>query len=425
MQNTRYRCKHLIFFFTPTIIFSIPLTVFILLAPPKSVSRLAKLIDDAKNRTARQNLPENFVSELGQNGNSSTEVTKKREVLLDALGNVPLKLYDVAFDNIDSIVKKSWTPQMHLTEEERKVVEAKGTVLLLGRSGTGKTVCICNRIEFDRQRLGHKPMFTQLFVARSSPLCVYVEGAVGSRPGSTFTTFDKLVRSLESSLSNERTGKIYHRQHHVDFSRFKREFYAELFPQEKISALIVWKAIRTFFKGSIEAFQSPTGQLSRDYFISGKLGKNRCKVPEHMRETIYDIFLQYQSWISEKHLWDDCKIHVFFLFLYTRGITHCINDISFHSGDRIVALLKGIEYTKKSDPSLYEEKIKRNKLYVDVRAMFVYFLFPQDSTHVMKSHFIGGSRLPSNGNPSIFLHWRRSRITFSGRRPCSKCSRGY
>ena len=50
------------------------------------------------------------------------------------------KLYDVNFDNIDDIATTSWTPQMSLTDEERKVVEAKGTVLLLGRSGTGKTI---------------------------------------------------------------------------------------------------------------------------------------------------------------------------------------------------------------------------------------------------------------------------------------------
>ena len=103
----------------------------------KSVSRLAKLIDDAKNRTARQHLPENLVSEL-ESDHSNMQVPAKREVLLDALGNVPLKLYDVNFGSIDKMVEKSWTPPMHLTEEERKVVEAKGTVLLLGRSGTGK-----------------------------------------------------------------------------------------------------------------------------------------------------------------------------------------------------------------------------------------------------------------------------------------------
>lgn len=50
------------------------------------------------------------------------------------------KLYDVNFENIDDIATTSWTPQMSLTDEELKVVEAKGTVLLLGRSGTGKTI---------------------------------------------------------------------------------------------------------------------------------------------------------------------------------------------------------------------------------------------------------------------------------------------
>ena len=84
-------------------------------------------------------MPQNLVDEL--NADSSTSKTiAKREVLLDALGNVPLKLYDVNFDNIDDIATSSWTPQMSLIDEERKVVEAKGTVLLLGRSGTGKTI---------------------------------------------------------------------------------------------------------------------------------------------------------------------------------------------------------------------------------------------------------------------------------------------
>ena len=86
-------------------------------------------------------MPQNLVDELNADlSSSSSKTIAKREVLLDALGNVPLKLYDVNFDNIDDIATTSWTPQMSLTDEERKVVEAKGTVLLLGRSGTGKTI---------------------------------------------------------------------------------------------------------------------------------------------------------------------------------------------------------------------------------------------------------------------------------------------
>lgn len=84
-------------------------------------------------------MPQSLVDELNDEC-QSTQSTVKREVLLDALGNVPLKLYDVNFDNIEDISSSSWTPQMSSTDEERKVVEAKGTVLLLGRSGTGKTI---------------------------------------------------------------------------------------------------------------------------------------------------------------------------------------------------------------------------------------------------------------------------------------------
>ena len=58
-------------------------------------------------------------------------------VMLDAMGNVPLKLYDVSFNEIDAISDKAWKPPMHLTKKETEVVQAKGTVLLLGRSGTG------------------------------------------------------------------------------------------------------------------------------------------------------------------------------------------------------------------------------------------------------------------------------------------------
>eukprot|EP00574_Skeletonema_japonicum_P013381 CAMPEP_0201731758 /NCGR_PEP_ID=MMETSP0593-20130828/26757_1 /ASSEMBLY_ACC=CAM_ASM_000672 /TAXON_ID=267983 /ORGANISM="Skeletonema japonicum, Strain CCMP2506" /LENGTH=79 /DNA_ID=CAMNT_0048224591 /DNA_START=33 /DNA_END=269 /DNA_ORIENTATION=+ len=79
-----------------------------------------------------------------------------------------MKIYDVSVSTISEIAKDSWTPQLHLTEEERDIVEAEGTVLVLARSGTGKTVCTCNRIEYDRQSTAARdPTFTQLFVARS------------------------------------------------------------------------------------------------------------------------------------------------------------------------------------------------------------------------------------------------------------------
>ena len=308
----------------------------------QNVSRLAKLIDDAKNRTARQQLPQDFVSEL--DADPTLRTASRGEVMLDALGNVPMKLYDINIDDIDDINDTSWMPQMHLTKEERDVVEAKGTILLLGRSGTGKTICISNRIEFDRQRLGHKPNFSQLFVARSSRLCRYVEGAVGGNASSTtFATFEKLLNQLESSLSQRSKYSFNHSQR-VDFHRFNKDFYPECILQEKASALEVWKSIRTFLKGSIEAYQTTCGFLSKEYFESGKLGKNRCKMTSEQCVITYDIFLQYQRWLKEGSLWDDC--------------------------DRILSLLRKID-SKTDDIAVYEQ-IKWSRIYVDVSYVFWY-----------------------------------------------------
>ena len=301
----------------------------------KAVSRLAKLIDDAKNRAERQQLPNSFISEV----NDASLHENKIDIKLDPIGNVPLKLYDIGFEGVDDIVTDSWTPQMHLTPDEEEVVKAKGTVLLLGRSGTGKTCVIINKMEFDRARRGHNLLnFTQLFVSRSKQLCRYVKDAVGDNECSSFTTFDELAYQIEASLSDF-ICRSFQRSRRVDFNRFKNEFYTQQYPHNSIDALIVWKAIRTFLRGSIEAFQMKDKQLSRDYFVGEQLGKNRCKVPQHLRDTIYDINLQYQEWVDEKGLWDDCH--------------------------RIVALLQGIENAKKSQSTVYEDKVKRTRLYVD------------------------------------------------------------
>lgn len=195
-------------------------------------------------------------------------------------------------------------------------------------------------MEHDRTKpvFKDKPGFTQLFVSRSRQLCNYVQNAVGSDERSSFTTFDNLVRQTEVSLS-EIINRSFHQSRRVDFSRFKNEFYALHYPKENVSALIAWKAIRTFLKGSLEAFQETGCVMSREYFTGDKLGKNRCKLSLHLRDSLYDIFLQYQQWISDQHLWDDM--------------------------DRILALVKGVANAKRSHSPAYEEEIQKTRLYVD------------------------------------------------------------
>lgn len=183
-----------------------------------------KLIDDAKSRSARQRIPDNVLRDIESGDFHSEPTQNSKEVLLDALGNVPIKLYDVGIGDIDDIVSASWAPRLHLTDEERHVVEAKGTTLLLGRSGTGKTLCICNRMEFDRIMFSGNIMFTQLFVSRSARLCRYVSGVVGGNDSYEFMTLQELVNMLDTSLPQLNSSFASHLpSQHVSFVRFRRE----------------------------------------------------------------------------------------------------------------------------------------------------------------------------------------------------------
>ena len=191
-------------------------------------------------------------------------------------------------------------------------------------------------------------------MSRSSRLCRYVEKAVGSSPQRDFYTFDNLLHELAASLSEgevEASTRHFHPRQRVSFAQFK-QFYDEHYAQNKIAALIVWKSIRTFIKGSIEAYQSSSKVLSRDYFVSDKLGKNRCKIPLDLRDPIYDIFVQYQAWLHEQRLWDDC--------------------------DRIHSLLQKIDEAKNTSSSSFD-KVNWSKVYVDVSSTssVVYLMLAQ------------------------------------------------
>eukprot|EP00985_Skeletonema_marinoi_P006234 scaffold2699_cov140-Skeletonema_marinoi.AAC.8 len=316
--------------------FSPPRIVIWYVAKHKQVSRLMQLIDDSKSRSARQQMPATLVSELQNEG--LIPQNEKENVLLDIFGNVPLKVYDVNFNAINEITKDSWTPQLHLTDEERDIVEAKGTVLVLGRSGTGKTICISSSIEFDRQSTAaHDPSFTQLFVARSVRLCRYVEGAVGEDNRTSFLTYARLLNDIESTLPDQT--RNFNPSQKIDFGRFKRDFHHHSSSNEKISALILWTVIKTFLKGSIEAFQTPEGILPREEFVEvERLGKNRCRIPVELREQVYDEFLQYQKYLQDQQLWDDC--------------------------DRVRHLLLRMKHATKHDPDAFAQ-VQRSKVYVD------------------------------------------------------------
>lgn len=103
---------------------------------------------------------------------------------------------------------------------------------------------------------------------------------------------------------------------------------------------ILWlsAAIQTFLKGSIEAFQNANHLMEKNYFISGALGKNRCRLDHSDRHSVFQILLDYQKYLDSNGLWDDC--------------------------DRVISLLVRLEQAKAMNPSAYIA-IRRSKVYVD------------------------------------------------------------
>jgi len=305
-------------------------------AKHKNVSRLMLLIDDSMNRSARKTTSIAVLPEFQEEGHESTAaIAIKENIILDPLGNVPLKLYNICFDEIEQISDVTWKPQLHLTEEERDIVEAKGTVVVLGRSGTGKTICICNRMDHDRHNMSHDPTFSQLFVARSPRLCNYVRDTIGDDTCTSFKTFEQLIMHLESSLPQN--DKLFLPSQRMDFTRFKNEIYEGDNPGD-VDALIVWTNIQAFLKGSIEAIRSPGRILAKKKYIATDIfGKKRCRLTTQQRESVYEVFLRYKKHMST-HLWDDC--------------------------DRILSTIQRLEEAKTSDKEIFNA-VRKSKIYVD------------------------------------------------------------
>jgi len=308
----------------------------------KKVSHYMKLIDASNNRSDRNQTSISKIQGLDWNESISAvsnDQLQNHHVFLDPCGNVPLKVYGVETDKIDDIIKPDWTPGLYLTDEEREVVETKGTVLLLGRSGTGKTVCICNRMEHDKQINFKNQSFKQLFVARSTKLKNYVRNIVGEGQdrSSDFKTFSEELNILEAKLPTlEYVRSRFPRENKMDFRRFKTDLFKG---DEGIDALIIWTNIRSFIKGSIEATVNQNRILTQEQYLSSEvIGKKRCRLSTEKREVVYDIFLRYQNYMESNDLWDDC--------------------------DRINALITRLLQSRTSQPDIFEE-VRCSKIYVD------------------------------------------------------------
>ncbi len=97
------------------------------------------------------------------------------DALLCPGGDVPMRLAVVSVSDLQRLAEPGARPRPRLAAAQRREDWPKGTVLLLGRSGTGKTVCLCEGMVTDRERAAALGVgLRQLFVARSPRMCELV-----------------------------------------------------------------------------------------------------------------------------------------------------------------------------------------------------------------------------------------------------------
>ena len=118
-------------------------------------------------------------------------------VLLDPTSNVPLKVFSTPRKDFSMLsrIGTDWQPSLLLSAKEREVNDQEGTVCVIGRSGTGKTVCLCDRMLRDRQMTGVR---NQLFVSRSKRLCEFVRAYYQQRLLTTPTPVEEKATDEES-----------------------------------------------------------------------------------------------------------------------------------------------------------------------------------------------------------------------------------
>ena len=320
------------------------------------MSHCARLIDHACSRTLKQlNIREGISgSHNGSNRFLSADgrllQLGEDTILLDPSRNVPLKIYMAEQSELLLLSQPEWKAPLRLNQREQSVRSQQGTVLLLGRSGTGKTLCVIDRMIHDRKVENRVadfdgPGFKQLFVTRSSALCDFVRiyqehnCAEQDLTHTQFLSFDSFLSKLESraelllshnitsspssspSSSSSAFADRCERSKRVDYQRFRDTVYPMLLAQQQqskssrrsasapVDVLVVWTQIRSFIKGSIEAAlegEGGRGVLSREAYLNrDKFSKDRCRLLPEQREEVYGIFLQYQELHKLNGWWDD------------------------------------------------------------------------------------------------------------------------
>lgn len=255
------------------------------------------------------------------------------QVLVELTGNACMKVYSNSFTQIDEERANGKQPKfsMRLTREEKEITKKTGgSVMVFGRSGTGKTICLTDKMRCDRQL---NSTISQLFVARNLSLKNLVKSYQQNTDSSfasyedkfTFYTFKEFLVNMYSRVENhlKKNGiaaKVFNDEKRVSAGKFKEEIWPKIKSgSTTIFPITLWTQIHTCLKGSVEVIMKEQvdeknnavfipifNHLKEEEYLDEVVFPfERCKLNLSQRGDVYELFKRYQDYLHKNDLWDD------------------------------------------------------------------------------------------------------------------------
>lgn len=307
-----------------------------------------------------QKLPRRFTK--ADTNNDST--TAAHEVCAPAVyqnenGYSVAKFYSCSSEFAASLLTESdeWKDfPLKVSPEEHDIINMswpqKEPILLLGRSGTGKTICCLYRmwkIFRNVWKVSNEASLHQIFITKSKNLCDYTKkyfysmaasqeylhkhmpykdkklpntlSSVSNHAYPLFLTSKEFLVLLDNSLNahhffpRDADGNVANELNRIEVTA--RYFERDVWPKLKnkmdehelghFNPTLVWMEIISIIKGSFDAIQQPMGYLSREQYIS--IGQKMApNFSQGDRKYIYSFFLKYQGYLQNNSAFDECDI---------------------------------------------------------------------------------------------------------------------
>jgi hypothetical protein len=218
---------------------------------------------------------------------SSEDMSQEVDYDLAQSGLFTVPYEDKAQYNINELDLKPF-----FAEDQIKAIQAPGPLLLNGGAGSGKTLCLLERLMMSPDD-GQKTYIT-------------LDGRISKEIGLWATQINNKYQEIHFTSIIEYYAHINKRfgdlRKFIHFRKFKEYWGLHRGP---FTAEITWEEIRGILKGyaSYQARDTTSNLLKYDIYIS--LRKDESLIPKMDRPELYKFAEKYSDWLEKNEYWDN------------------------------------------------------------------------------------------------------------------------